>query len=186
MSRIAPLTFQSSASTSKFPNLRAGAAVLGRTLGRVRKHIQEHEGLNLPSTATGLAAPAVYTLQQANAMLPMLRDMMGQLQDLTACVQRDEPQLQFFANRRPTLGRSCVDEEFEEVHASLRQQREQWQSHLDELRAWGIEVDPDDPTHMDLPGQISGKTVRWCWSIDEPIISSYHDAGQPCSRRRPI
>ncbi|MEM6690293.1 MAG: DUF2203 family protein [Planctomycetota bacterium] len=127
-----------------------------------------------------------YSLEQANSMLGLIRDVIGQLQDAAAVSDAESDQLAFFEKRKASVGRAEFDDEFEDVRSDLLSTRNVHRQCLEELQSLSVSIDPEDFTHVDIAGSLDGKPIVWCWRTDEPNITHWHLIGQGLADRRSI
>ncbi len=110
-----------------------------------------------------------FTVEQANAMLPLLRLI---LRDITTLARTLREQ-----NRR--LARLQQDEkpvaDIDALVAEIEATQDQIGSHKDELDQLQVELKDPLTGLLDFPAWIDGREVYLCWRLDEPEVAHWHE-----------
>lgn len=122
-----------------------------------------------------------FTFDQAEAMLPQLRD---ELLAMRACkLEVDELRGSFEHAAHKSTGNGHVKDE-----TALSEQRrraellvEQINERLARINGWGVELKGIDEGLIDFPSHRDGRIVYLCWRLGEEHIAWWHeiDAGFP-------
>lgn len=121
-----------------------------------------------------------FTIEQANAMLPLVRAITADLARLAADVIERRQRLASFASRKPE---SKAGDLYSEELASMRQavaaDSLQLQEYIDELRSLGLEPKGAADGLVDFPAMMDGRLVFLCWKLGETEVTHWHevDAG---------
>jgi len=126
----------------------------------------------------------LFTLEQANASLPLVRAITSDLAELSSVVFERQRHLATISAGRE-LEESADDPYTEELvyeQAELERQTGRLHELIDELRALGAEPKngPDGRIDLvDFPAEKDGRVVYLCWRLGEPSVEHWHeiDAG---------
>ncbi len=127
----------------------------------------------------------LFTVEQANATLPLVRAIASDLADLARdVIERRERVKAILAMREGIGGRREPDpyeEEVALVQEELDRDIRRLQEYVEELRALGVEPKGATEGLVDFPAMIDGRPVYLCWKVGEPEVLYWHeiDAGFP-------
>lgn len=129
---------------------------------------------------------AVFTLDEALALLPRVRDRLMELQALGREV--DALRHQGASARRPYPGNGHVPDR---TAASTMEQRlealvDQLNQGLRQLNDWGVELKSVDEGLVDFPSERDGRAVCLCWKLGEPTIAFWHELDTGFASRQPL
>lgn len=132
----------------------------------------------------------VFTLQQANATLPLVRAIVGDLVELSREVfeRRHRLALLFEGRQRDAFG--PYRDELAQIEEDLDRDTARLQEYAEELEQLGVELRSATEGLIDFPAIIEDRLVFLCWKLGEPEVGFWHelDAGyqgrQPLSRSR--
>ena len=120
----------------------------------------------------------LFTLEQANATLPLVRAITQDLANISFDVFERHRQLHRVMAGREVDDNSPYSEELIQVQQDLDKQTEQLEEYLVELKQLGVEP-RNGPGAMidtvDFPSERNGHTVYLCWQLGEQEISHWHD-----------
>ena len=125
----------------------------------------------------------LFTLEQANASLPLVRAITSDLAELSAVVFERQRHLATISAGRELEGSGDpYAEELVYEQAELERQTRCLHELIDELRALGAEPKngPDGRIDLvDFPAEKDGRLVYLCWRLGEPSVEHWHeiDAG---------
>ena len=121
----------------------------------------------------------LFTLEQAEAMLPQVRDEVLAMQELKR--QIDELRETLARVVETSSGNGHVRDEAAVGEKRRRAESlvEQLNESLARLNAWGVELKGIDEGLLDFPSERDGRTVYLCWKLGEDHIGWWHelDAG---------
>jgi hypothetical protein len=121
----------------------------------------------------------VFTVEQANATLPLVRAITADLVQLARdVIDRRQRLVQLTAGRKLKEGDPYADELLqvqEELDGDLRR----IQSYADELVQLGVEPKGATEGLVDFPSVLDGRPVYLCWKLGEREVMYWHelDAG---------
>lgn len=120
-----------------------------------------------------------FTLEEANALLPELRPLVGRLLEIRARVVVQSRDLgDFFADLHSDIGNaqaSRLVNEFEEIEQLVRQ-----------VQSYGCVIKSLEAGLVDFLADRDGRDVFLCWRYNEPRIAYYHELHTGFGGRRPL
>jgi hypothetical protein len=113
-----------------------------------------------------------FTPAQANAMLPLVRQIIRDITELAGELRRRQEHL---AGLDP---RTAQDERLQ-AEAEFERGRERMEELVGELRQLGVELKDFFAGLVDFPCWMDGREVYLCWKQGEPEVAHWHevDAG---------
>jgi hypothetical protein len=120
-----------------------------------------------------------FTVEEANAALPLVRAIAQDLADLSReVVERRERLSHLSRGRRPEAS-DPYDSELAQVHEELERDNRRLQEYVEELRQLGVEPKNGLEGLVDFPCEMDGRLVYLCWRLGEPEVQFWHelDAG---------
>lgn len=121
----------------------------------------------------------IFTVEEANRMLPALRKVVGLLQDRVRWLESNRPEVPFLVKEFKIPMDAPVDPEY---FANLLKIRRV----LAEVEVMGCQLKDIQMGLVDFPAKIQGKDVLLCWRAGEKSVQYYHDLTSGYSGRRPI
>jgi len=128
-----------------------------------------------------------FTLDEAQALLPLLETLLKRAMDGKKAAESIEGRLQELSRKIFLSGGLFVDV------ASVRRQRTALESHVQaakdsvaEIDAIGVQVKDLDTGLLDFPCQLDGNIVLLCWRLGECRIDFWHTVEDGFRGRQPI
>jgi hypothetical protein len=121
----------------------------------------------------------LFTVEQANASLPLVRSITADLVRLSREVmERRERVAHLSAGRNASAG-DPYSEELAQIEEELEKDSAQLSEYVDELRALGVEPKSGPEGLVDFPSMMDGRIVYLCWKLGESEVTNWHelDAG---------
>jgi hypothetical protein len=132
---------------------------------------------------TGEKKPKVtkkyFTLDQANASLPLVRAIVGDITQLAQSLrERRERLARLQTPARIRMG-DAYREELDQARLEFERDQERLAEYAHELTALGIELKDYDTGLVDFPSRIEGREIYLCWRLGETEVGYWHelDAG---------
>lgn len=121
----------------------------------------------------------LFTVEQANAVLPLVRAITSDLVELSREVVERRERLSLLTGRRQSGSQDLYSEELAQIEEELEKDKEQLQAYVEELRALGVEPKNGPEGLVDFPCQMDGRIVFLCWKFGEAEVTHWHelDAG---------
>lgn len=126
-----------------------------------------------------------FTVEQANATLPLVRAI---AEDLIALSQVTERRLRLadLVNGRSLRPGDPYADELLESKKEIDKDLERLQGFVDELQALGVEPKNLQDGLIDFPSSLNGCPVYLCWKLGEPEIMYYHERDAGYAGRKPL
>ena len=131
---------------------------------------------NADSTVRGLPCaqqePKLFTLEQANRALPLVRRVVSDLVEAYAS-------LRTLLARRRNLPANHVQAELDRIDAQAAAQAERVGGLVEEIQTIGCELKDCESGMIDFRAMHQGRVVYLCWKLGEARIEAWHelDAG---------
>jgi hypothetical protein len=117
-----------------------------------------------------------FTIGEADAELPALRERLSRIQEARATILRSA---EVVRRATPTDGGGAEGAAYLEANRVLRQD-------VEALAAAGIILRDPDSGLVDFPSRREGRTVYLCWQLGEDRVAYWHDAHTGFAGRRPL
>jgi hypothetical protein len=123
----------------------------------------------------------LFTVEQANAMLPLVRAITSDLKSLAHDVMQRRERLAAFKRRgsAKVKANDPYADELALMQQNLSADSQRLQEYIDELRALGLEPKGALEGLVDFPSLLDGRLVYLCWQLGEAEVTHWHelDAG---------
>ena len=132
-------------------------------------------------------AHRLYTVEEANRVLPDVRRLVERIVDLAPVLpeMQETVRINELKFHRPTAG----DAEREKLAASVAELRAAEMAVAVALRSLeSMDVSLKDPMTglVDFHSDRDGEVVELCWRLGEPAVGSWHRIGEGYQGRKPI
>lgn len=135
-----------------------------------------------------MSTPRVFTLEEANKTLPYVRRVVTDLVRDYHAWQSTLAEFDIAQARRRAAEDGGPGDAGEAVrlerHAAVLAKA--IESYLAEIAAVGAEVKGFGEGLVDFPGEMDGRSIRWCWMLGEPAIEHWHDEASGFAGRQRI
>jgi len=128
----------------------------------------------------------IFTLQEANAMLPLVRAIVGDIVKVATVVVETRRHLDDLRNRIGSRSTGSYQEEVDDIESSLVEDVHRLGELVKELRELGVEPKGLTEGLVDFPAMLDGEIVNLCWKFDEPEIKFWHTLAGGFPGRQPI
>jgi len=129
--------------------------------------------------------PRQFTLEEANALLPRLRDLLFQIQESKANNDRLEEQAEEYAQHVSSNGH-VVEKKLNETRQELAKTAAEVNSLIERVNDLGCEVKDIDEGLVDFRSEREGRDVYLCWKLGEPEIRWWHELETGFAGRLPL
>ena len=121
----------------------------------------------------------LFTVEEANATLPLVRAICGDLSTLSREVVERRERLSFLLAGRDADRNDMYREELTQIEEELEGDNRRLQEYVQELRDLGVEPKNGIDGLIDFPSEMDGRVVLLCWKLNEPEVLYWHemDAG---------
>src|SRR6185436_18184621 len=120
----------------------------------------------------------LFTVESANAVLPLVKAITGDLVQLSRdVIERRERLALLTSGRKPA--KDLYSEELVQIEEELEKDTERLYAYVEELRELGAEPKNGPEGLVDFPAMMDGRVVFLCWKLGEPEVLHWHelDAG---------
>lgn len=117
----------------------------------------------------------IFTLEQANAVLPLVRAITTDMVNLSLEVIDRRERLALLSAGRASSPRDLYAEELAQIEEELEKDNERLQGYVAELQELGVEPKSGPEGLIDFPAMIEGRLVFLCWKLGEPEVTYWHD-----------
>ena len=139
--------------------------------------------------ATALESPKparVFTVDEANAMLPLIRAITSDLVELSREVIDRHQRVEHLKAGRDITSGDPYDDELTQIEEELEKDRRRLTEYVEELRQLGVEPKSGVEGLIDFPSMHEGRVVYLCWKLGEPMVSYWHDLDAGYAGRQPL
>ncbi len=127
-----------------------------------------------------------FTIDEANAMLPLVRAIASDLAELSREVNERRERLSYLLDDRQSTAQDFYREELVQVQDELEKEERRLDDYKQELRALGLES-PDGPHgYVDFPSTMDNRRIALCWRLGEAEVSHWHEVTGCCEKRKPL
>lgn len=121
----------------------------------------------------------LFTVEQANASLPLVRAITADLARLSREVIERRERLALLSSGRHSGAKDMYSEELAQIEEELDKDAQQLQAYVLELRELGVEPKSGAEGLVDFPAMMDDRLVFLCWKLGEPEVLHWHelDAG---------
>jgi hypothetical protein len=126
----------------------------------------------------------LFTLDQARALLPQIREIAGRMRELKAMLDRHHAAFAFLAPRVQAEPHLIATLDYH--RAAIQRLVADIHRHMAVVHALGAEVKGIEQGLVDFPTKREGRVVYLCWRIDEPDIAWWHELEAGFRGRQPL
>ncbi len=131
----------------------------------------------------GRERPRLFTLEEANALLPRIAPILENLQSLKAELDTARLALARFTPAMRANGHGMEALTYERQIVDLVTRLTQG---VREIAGYGVEVKDLDHGIVDFPSQRGGRVVYLCWRLGEERILYWHELDSGFAGRQPL
>ena len=128
----------------------------------------------------------MFTLQQAEALLPQVRDELLAMQSLKAEIDVLRGALAHAVERSAGNGHVHSEDALDAQRRRAEDLVGQLNDRLARLNAWGVELKGLDEGLIDFPSERDGRVVYLCWKLGEDRIAFWHELDTGFANRQPL
>jgi hypothetical protein len=127
-----------------------------------------------------------FTIEQANAMLPLVRAITEDLTTLARDVAERRQRLTLLTAGRELEAKDPYAGELAAVEEELKRDIVRLQEYVKELEALGVEPKGALDGLVDFPAVMDGRPVYLCWKLGEPEVLYWHELNAGFVGRQPL
>lgn len=129
--------------------------------------------------------PRTFTLDEATALLPRLRELLGEMQEKRIALDRLREALTELARVASGNGHRLGTEVGGKRKEALAL-ADRLNELLAELNGLGCELKGLEEGLIDFPAERGGRTVHLCWKLGEEEIAYWHELDTGFASRQPL
>jgi hypothetical protein len=127
-----------------------------------------------------------FTVERANAMLPLVRAIVKDLAELSRDVIDRRERLAHLLAGRNGQSTDVYSEELVQIEEELEKDGTRLREYVEELQKLGLEPKNGQEGLVDFPTLIDGREAYLCWKLDEPEILYWHELEAGFAGRQPL
>lgn len=127
-----------------------------------------------------------FTLDQAEALLPQVREELLAMQALKRSIDDMRADLAQAAERSSGNGHVRSEDPLASKRRRAEELVEQLNARLARINAWGVELKGLDEGLIDFPSERAGRVVCLCWKLGEERIAWWHEIDAGFAGRQPL
>lgn len=127
-----------------------------------------------------------FTAETATAMLPLVRRIVADMEELHKTVQRQRERLRVIDQLQDTTDQPEYQDELADIRGSMQGEEQQFDACVRELNALGVEPHLPFDGSVDFPAVINRRAVCLCWHSGDDRVEYWHEMGEPASARRKL
>jgi len=128
----------------------------------------------------------LFTIDQANAMLPLVRAITTDLAGLAKDVVERRHRLALLTSGRDLKPGDPYSDELAQMESDLERDAARLQEYVEELRELGVEPKGAVEGLVDFPCKMDGRVVLLCWRLGESEVLYWHDLESGFGGRQPL
>jgi len=127
-----------------------------------------------------------FTVEEANATLPLVRAIVSDLANLSQELIERRRRLSYLLAGHDANDRDLYHQELVQVEEDMEKDARQLREYVEELRALGIEPAHGPEGIVTFPSMLAGRQVRLSWKLGEPEVMYWHEVDGGFRQRRPL
>jgi hypothetical protein len=131
-------------------------------------------------------AKKFYTVDEANATLPLVRSILRDITELARELRERNDRLSRVQAPTPSGMGEAHREELREMHAELERGQERMREFEQELKKLNVELKDYTTGLVDFPCWLDGRAVYLCWRLGEPEIGFWHELDSGFTGRKKL
>lgn len=130
--------------------------------------------------------PECFTVEEANATLPLVRVIVADLAELSSEVIERRQRLSFLLSGHDPNDRDLYHQELVQVEQDLEKDAQRLREYVEELRALGVEPAHGPEGIVTFPSILDDRRVSLSWKLGEPEVLYWHEVDAGYRRRQPL
>jgi len=128
----------------------------------------------------------VFTLDEANACLPLVKAITGDMVQLSRDLIERARRLEHLNAGRQREQGDLYAEELAQIEDELAKDSKRLKEYINELLELGVEPKSAPDGLIDFPAMMDGRLVYLCWRFDEPEVLFWHELDSGFAGRQPL
>jgi hypothetical protein len=131
-----------------------------------------------------MSSPRLFTLPQAIELLPTVRQLILEIQEAKADLDRHTAELDRLLGLTGGNGHLAAD--VASTRQAVQTSATLLEARISELDGLGVELKGLDDGLVDFPSDRDGRTVYLCWRLGEETIAWWHEVEAGFAGRQPL
>ena len=127
-----------------------------------------------------------FTVQEANATLPLVRAIAKDLTELAREVIQRRERLSSLPSECGCATDDPYREEVAQIAEELDKDSRRLRGYVEELLELGVKPRSITQGFVDFPSELDGRPVYLCWRLGEPEVRHWHEPGATFRDRHPL
>jgi hypothetical protein len=140
----------------------------------------------MKDNSTQKIATKVFTVVEANAMLPLIRSIVNDIHSAFRSVTGRRSDLHRLLRKGSRTTGPLYDDEVEESRADLQQEYERIWKFREELESLGVLLRQPEEGMIEFPAVVLGEESFLSWQLGEVEVRYYRSAESPRATRLPL
>ena len=137
-----------------------------------------------PVSNTMPAQTTQFTVEKANAMLPLVGAITRDLVELSRDVLERQERIDHLTSGREMEPGDPYEDELDQVKQDLEKDKRRLREFTAELEHLGVAVTSATEGVVDFPSRLDGRRVALCWQLGEAEVLHWHEPGAGFVDRR--
>lgn len=137
-------------------------------------------------TTKSLQRTETFTVEQANAMLPLVRAITSDVVHMYRDVIERRQRLKRLVGGRNLESGDPYTDELVQIQEELDKDVQRLEGYMDELRELKVELKSPAEGLIDFPSRMDGKPIYLCWQLGEPEVLHWHSKNAGFAGRQPL
>ena len=127
-----------------------------------------------------------FTLDEANAMLPLVRSIVSDIREVFRTVIGRRTDLHRLLRKGVRTAGQLYDDEVAESRADLQEEYDQIWRFREELESLGVFLRQPEEGWIEFPASLVGRDAFFSWRLGESQIEFWREAAAPWSSRKAL
>ena len=127
-----------------------------------------------------------FTLDEANAMLPLVRSIVSDIREVFRTVTGRRTDLHRLLRKGARTAGQLYDDEVAESRADLQEEYDQIWRYREELESLGVFLRQPEEGWIEFPASMVGREAFFSWRLGEEQIQFWREADAPWSSRKAL
>lgn len=127
-----------------------------------------------------------FTLDEANAMLPLVRSIVSDIREVFRTVIGRRTDLHRLLRKGARTAGQLYDDEVAESRADLQEEYDQIWRFREELESLGVFLRQPEDGWIEFPASVVGRDGFFSWRLGEEHIEFWREANAPWSSRKAL
>jgi len=135
---------------------------------------------------TIMPEPRIYTVEEANALIPWVRDRLSKAVEAADEMGANQRNLRTLERQTKRNGVHDVTPRISEADSTVQESIHEVQRFIREVQAKDIQVRDISIGLVDFPAERDGRRIWLCWRFSDPEILYWHELNSGFRDRRPL